>query len=308
MICTLSKHEAERQGYSESLMLDHEGNVAEGTSANIFFKDEKGDLHTPIADSFLNGITRQTVIEIAKSKNIGVHERKIKPEELSTFVGCFLTGTAAEITPVSQIAENKYKVCDRILDLSESYGKLVRKKNLDIFSSISTSDTAYAFFDGTSMSGPHVAGVLALMQGLQPDWSVLQMREKLLESVDPLPSFEGLVSTGGRVNAFKAVSGMEGAAGLPDGNMEVSINPGSGSVLLADTDVEIHVRVIDGAPVTDAVVIGILDDGTELSCEFVVSDGAAVRYVGEGAISVNDGQATACTVVRSDSDSDTQAG
>ena len=128
MICTLSKHEAERQGYSESLMLDHEGNVAEGTSANIFFKDEKGDLHTPIADSFLNGITRQTVIEIAKSKNIGVHERKIKPEELSTFVGCFLTGTAAEITPVSQIAENKYKVCDRILDLSTSYAKLVRKK------------------------------------------------------------------------------------------------------------------------------------------------------------------------------------
>jgi Branched-chain amino acid aminotransferase/4-amino-4-deoxychorismate lyase len=128
MICTLSKHEAERQGYSESLMLDHEGNVAESTSANVFFKDEKGDLHTPIPDSFLNGITRQTVIEIAKSKNINVHERKIKPEELSTFVGCFLTGTAAEITPVSQIAENKYKVCNRILDLSDSYGKLVRKK------------------------------------------------------------------------------------------------------------------------------------------------------------------------------------
>ena len=128
MICTLSKHEAERQGYSESLMLDHEGNVAESTSANIFFKDEKGEFHTPIADSFLNGITRQTVIEIAKSMKIGVHERKIKPEELSTFVGCFLTGTAAEITPVSQIAENKYKVCDSILNLSESYGKLVRKK------------------------------------------------------------------------------------------------------------------------------------------------------------------------------------
>ena len=128
MICTLSKHEAERQGYSESLMLDHEGNVAESTSANIFFKDEKGEFHTPIADSFLNGITRQTVIEIAKSMKIGVHERKIKPEELSTFVGCFLTGTAAEITPVSQIAENKYKVCDSILNLSESYAKLVRKK------------------------------------------------------------------------------------------------------------------------------------------------------------------------------------
>ena len=128
MICTLSKHEAERQGYSESLMLDHEDNVAESTSANIFFKDKYGELHTPIPDSFLNGITRQTVIELAKSKNIKVHERKIKPNELSNFDGCFLTGTAAEITPISQIAENKYKVCNVILDLLDSYGKLVRKK------------------------------------------------------------------------------------------------------------------------------------------------------------------------------------
>ena len=128
MICTLSKHEAERQGYSESLMLDHEDNVAESTSANIFFKDKNGELHTPIPDSFLNGITRQTVIELAKSKNIKVHERKIKPDELASIEGCFLTGTAAEITPISQIDENKYKVCDLILDLSVSYGKLVRKK------------------------------------------------------------------------------------------------------------------------------------------------------------------------------------
>ena len=128
MICTLSKHEAEKQGYSESLMLDHEGNVAESTSANIFFKDNNGELHTPIPDCFLDGITRRTVIEIAKSKNIKVHERKISPKELSNFVGCFLTGTAAEITPVSQIAENNYKVCEFILDLSSSYGKLVRKK------------------------------------------------------------------------------------------------------------------------------------------------------------------------------------
>ena len=128
MICTLSKHEAERQGYSESLMLDHEDNVAESTSANIFFKDKNGELHTPIPDSFLNGITRQTVIELAISKNIKVHERKIKPDELPNFDGCFLTGTAAEITPISQIAENNYKVCDLILDLSASYGKLVRKK------------------------------------------------------------------------------------------------------------------------------------------------------------------------------------
>ncbi len=128
MICTLSKHEAERQGFSESLMLDHEDNVAESTSANIFFKDKNGELHTPIPDSFLNGITRQTVIELAKSKNIKVHERKIKPDELTNFEGCFLTGTAAEITPISQIAENNYKVCDVILDLLSSYGKLVRKK------------------------------------------------------------------------------------------------------------------------------------------------------------------------------------
>ena len=128
MICTLSKHEAERQGYSDSLMLDHEGNVAEATGANIFFKDKNGDLHTPIPDSFLDGITRRTAIEIAKSKNINVNERKISPDELSNFVGCFLTGTAAEITPVSKISNHEYKVCNVILDLSESYDKLVRKK------------------------------------------------------------------------------------------------------------------------------------------------------------------------------------
>ena len=128
MICTLSKHEAEQQGYSDSLMLDHEGNVAEATGANIFFKDKNGDLHTPIPDSFLDGITRRTAIEIAKSKNINVNERKISPDELSNFVGCFLTGTAAEITPVSCISNHEFKVCNVILDLSESYDKLVRKK------------------------------------------------------------------------------------------------------------------------------------------------------------------------------------
>ena len=128
MICTLSKHEAEQQGYSDSLMLDHEGNIAEATGANIFFKDKNGDLHTPIPDSFLDGITRRTAIEIAKSKNINVNERKISPDELSNFVGCFLTGTAAEITPVSKISNHEYKVCNVILDLSESYDKLVRKK------------------------------------------------------------------------------------------------------------------------------------------------------------------------------------
>ncbi len=128
MINTLSKHEAEQQGYTDSLMLDYEGNVAEATGANIFFKTESGEIHTPIPDSFLDGITRRTVIEIAKSKGIKIHERKIKPEELSSFVGCFLTGSAAEVTPVSCIADNQFKVCETIIDLNESYQALVRKK------------------------------------------------------------------------------------------------------------------------------------------------------------------------------------
>ena len=128
MICTLSKHEAEKEGYTDSLMLDHEDNIAEATGANVFFKDTNGELHTPIPDSFLDGITRRTVIEIAKSKNIKVHERKISPKELKNFVGCFLTGTAAEVTPVSCIANNQFKVCEMIIDLNESYQLIVRKK------------------------------------------------------------------------------------------------------------------------------------------------------------------------------------
>ena len=129
MICTLSKHEAESQGFTDSLMLDHDGNIAEATGANIFFKDREGSLHTPIPDSFLDGITRRCVIDLAKSKKIKVIERKIKPAEMSNFVGCFLTGTAAEITPVSQIDKFNFSVCNIIVDLSESYQLLVRKKN-----------------------------------------------------------------------------------------------------------------------------------------------------------------------------------
>ena len=129
MICTLSKHEAERQGFADSLMLDHDDNIAEATGANIFFKDKEGSLHTPIPDSFLDGITRRCVIDLAKSKKIKVIERKIKPAEMSNFVGCFLTGTAAEITPVSQIDKFNFSVCNIIVDLSESYQLFVRKKN-----------------------------------------------------------------------------------------------------------------------------------------------------------------------------------
>jgi len=128
MICTLSKHEAEKEGFTDSLMLDYQDNVAEATGANIFFKNSEGELHTPIPDSFLNGITRRSIIELAKSKNIKIIERKIKPEELSKFTGCFLTGTAAEVTPVSQIDKYTFTVCNVIKDLSESYQALVRKK------------------------------------------------------------------------------------------------------------------------------------------------------------------------------------
>ena len=129
MICTLSKHEAEAKGFTDSLMLDHEGNIAEATGANIFFKNNNEELHTPIPDSFLDGITRREVIKIAKAKGIKVVERKIRPEEMKDFVGCFLTGTAAEVTPVSQISEFNFEVCELIKDLNQSYQNLVRKKS-----------------------------------------------------------------------------------------------------------------------------------------------------------------------------------
>ena len=129
MICTLSKHDAEAKGFTDSLMLDYEGNIAEATGANIFFKTNSGELHTPVPDSFLDGITRREVIKIAKSKGVKVIERKIKPDELKDFAGCFLTGTAAEVTPVSQISEYSFKVCNLITELNESYQLLVRKKS-----------------------------------------------------------------------------------------------------------------------------------------------------------------------------------
>jgi|TARA_B110000438_G_scaffold245508_1_gene246549 branched-chain amino acid aminotransferase len=129
MICTLSKHEAESKGFMDSLMLDHEGNIAEATGANIFFKTSDGELHTPIPDSFLDGITRRAIIGIARSKGIKVNERKIKIEEMKNFVGCFLTGTAAEVTPVSQIEKYSFKVCKTITDLDSSYQELVRNKS-----------------------------------------------------------------------------------------------------------------------------------------------------------------------------------
>ena len=102
MICTISKHRAENKGYADALMLDWEDNVAECTGANVFFI-QNGTIHTPLADRFLNGITRQTVIELARRRGFTVIERRIRPEEMVAFSECFITGSAAEVTPVSEI-------------------------------------------------------------------------------------------------------------------------------------------------------------------------------------------------------------
>ena len=107
-ICTLSKHAAEAKGYADALMLDYRGLVAEATGANVFFVKD-GHLHTPTPDCFLDGITRRSVIALAAKRQIPVHERAIHPEEMSGFEECFITGTAAEVTPVSEIGQYRFK-------------------------------------------------------------------------------------------------------------------------------------------------------------------------------------------------------
>jgi branched-chain amino acid aminotransferase len=125
MICTISKHAAEKEGYADALMLDWRGYVAESTGANIFLIRD-GAIHTPTPDCFLNGLTRQSVIALAKRKGIEVIERHIHPDELPTFNEVFLTGSAAEVTPVSEIAEHRFKPGNITLDLMEEYSAMVR--------------------------------------------------------------------------------------------------------------------------------------------------------------------------------------
>ena len=126
MICTLSKHAAEKKGFQDSLMLDYRGYIAEATGANVFFIDDEGTIHTPIPDCFLNGITRQTVIEMAKSMQVKVVERHMNPEDMASMKECFLTGTAAEVTPVSQIGDYKFTPSDISRQLVDGYENLVR--------------------------------------------------------------------------------------------------------------------------------------------------------------------------------------
>lgn len=125
MICTMSKHEAEAKGCSDAMMFDYRGYVAEATGANIFFVKD-GEVHTPKPDCFLNGLTRQTVIGMLNDRQIKLHERHIMPEELESFEQCWLTGTAAEVTPVGQIGSYNFEVGALTRDISDAYEKLVR--------------------------------------------------------------------------------------------------------------------------------------------------------------------------------------
>jgi branched-chain amino acid aminotransferase len=127
MICTISKHRAERKGYADAMMLDWQGRVAECTGANIFFlKDET--IHTPIADCFLDGLTRRTVIELAGRRGIKVVERRILPDELTEFSECFITGSAAEVTAVSEIADWRFTPGAITKQLMEDYTAEVQPK------------------------------------------------------------------------------------------------------------------------------------------------------------------------------------
>ncbi len=125
MICTLSKNESYQRGFQEALMLDWQGRIAEATSAN-FFLVMNGEVHTPIADCFLDGITRQTVIALAKKRGITVVERRIMPEELANAQEAFLTGTAAEVTPVASVDDYSFEIGPVSVQLMADYEKLVR--------------------------------------------------------------------------------------------------------------------------------------------------------------------------------------
>ncbi|VFU09876.1 branched-chain amino acid aminotransferase [Methylocella tundrae] len=127
MICTISKHRAERRGYADAMMLDWQGRVAECTGANIFFVSN-GALHTPIADCFLDGITRQTVIELARRRGVEVIERRIMPEELAGFQECFICGTGAEVTPVSEIGPYRFTPAAISRTLIDDYSAEVQLK------------------------------------------------------------------------------------------------------------------------------------------------------------------------------------
>ncbi|MEM1276516.1 MAG: branched-chain amino acid aminotransferase [Pseudomonadota bacterium] len=125
MICTMSKHAAEAKGCSDAIMMDYRGYVAEATGANVFFVKD-GVVHTPDPDCFLDGITRQTVIQMLKERGVEVVERHIEPSEMESFEQCWLTGTAAEVTPVGSIDGFNFEVGALTREMTDSYDRLVR--------------------------------------------------------------------------------------------------------------------------------------------------------------------------------------
>jgi branched-chain amino acid aminotransferase len=127
MICTLSKHAAEREGFADAMMLDYRGYVAEATGANVFFVHD-GAMVTPTPDCFLDGITRRSVMALARSHGVEVIERHVQPEELAGFSECFIVGTAAEVTPVSRVGEHRFKPGDISLGLMDDFARLVRRE------------------------------------------------------------------------------------------------------------------------------------------------------------------------------------
>ena len=130
MICTISKHAAESKGYADAMMLDYKGRVAEATGANVFFVRD-GEIHTPDPECFLDGITRRSVIDLAKARGWTVIERRIMPDELPSFSECWLTGTAAEVTPVSEIGPHKFTPGEMSLQMMEDYARLVGHVDVD---------------------------------------------------------------------------------------------------------------------------------------------------------------------------------
>jgi len=125
MICTLSKHAAEDKGFNDAIMFDWRGQIAEATGANIFFVKD-GALHTPTPDCFLDGITRRTVIDLARRRGIEVIERAIWPEEMEGFEGAFLTGSAAEVTPIRSIGPWNFEVGAIGRQMRSDYADLAR--------------------------------------------------------------------------------------------------------------------------------------------------------------------------------------
>ena len=182
MICTISKHKAEAKGCSDALFMDYRGYVAEATGANVFFVKD-GEVHTPLPDCFLNGITRQTVVQMLKDKGINVIERHIKPEEMADFEQCWLTGTAAEVTPVGQIGDYTFEVgditrdkldllrdCDEIL-LEEIVANNLYRRTAQVFAVLLPVESVGVMGDGRTYEKVVAVRAVESQDFMTADWA-----------------------------------------------------------------------------------------------------------------------------------------